>query len=45
LTSPLRKAAAAAGESDLVHLWAGTGFRHAREESTATILTDLATLV
>ena len=45
LTSPLRKAAAAAGESDLVHLWAGTGYRHAREESTATILTDLATLV
>lgn len=25
LTSPLRKAAAAAGESDFVHLWAGTG--------------------
>lgn len=45
LTSPLRKAAAAAGESDLVHLWAGTGYRHAREESTATILTDLATLI
>lgn len=45
LTSPLRKAAAAAGEADLVHLWAGTGYRHAREESTATILTDLATLI
>ena len=30
LTSPLRKAAAAAGEPDLVHLWAGTGYRHAR---------------
>lgn len=42
LTSPLRKAAAAAGEADLVHLWAGTGFRHARTGSTATILTQLA---
>ena len=35
LTSPLRKAAAAAGEPDLVHLWAGTGFRHATAEPTA----------
>ncbi|WP_395311677.1 nitronate monooxygenase [Mycobacterium sp. AMU20-3851] len=42
LTSPLRKAAAAAGEADLVHLWAGTGYRHARDESTAAILTSLA---
>lgn len=42
LTSPLRKAAAAAGESDLVHLWAGTGYRHARRESTAAILAHLA---
>jgi NAD(P)H-dependent flavin oxidoreductase YrpB (nitropropane dioxygenase family) len=42
LTSPLRKAAAAAGEADLVHLWAGTGFRHARRESTAAILAHLA---
>ena len=42
LTSPLRKAAAAAGEADLVHLWAGTGYRHVRDESTATILTALA---
>lgn len=42
LTSPLRKAAAAAGESDLVHLWAGTGYRHVRDESTASILTALA---
>lgn len=42
LTSSLRKAAAAAGESDLVHLWAGTGYRHVRDESTASILTALA---
>ena len=39
LTSPLRKAAAAAGEPDLVHLWAGTGYRHATKESTTEILT------
>jgi nitronate monooxygenase len=44
LTSPLRKAAAAAGHPDLVHLWAGTGYRQARNESTAAILTDLAKL-
>ncbi|BCI51273.1 oxidoreductase [Mycolicibacterium litorale] len=42
LTSPLRKAAAAAGEADLVHLWAGTGHRHAAEKPTATILAGLA---
>ena len=42
LTSPLRKAAAAAGRPDLVHLWAGTGYRHATDESTGQILTRLA---
>lgn len=42
LTSPLRKAAAAAGEPELVHLWAGTGYRHARREPTAQILAGLA---
>lgn len=42
LTSPLRKAAAAAGDSDVVHLWAGTGYRHAAEKPTAAILTELA---
>ncbi|MGU3502468.1 nitronate monooxygenase [Mycobacterium sp. C31M] len=42
LTSPLRKAAAAAGDADLVHLWAGTGYRHVRDESTTKILADLA---
>ena len=42
LTSPLRKAAAAAGQPDFVHLWAGTGYRHAAEESTTPILTRLA---
>jgi NAD(P)H-dependent flavin oxidoreductase YrpB (nitropropane dioxygenase family) len=42
LTSPLRKAAAAVGEADLVHLWAGTGYRDAREGSTEQILSHLA---
>lgn len=41
LTSPLRKAAAAAGEADLVHLWAGTGYRNAPDEPTAVILKAL----
>jgi len=42
LTSPLRKAAAAAGQPDFVHLWAGTGYRHAAAEPTADILQRLA---
>ncbi|KAA6223818.1 nitronate monooxygenase [Streptomyces albofaciens JCM 4342] len=35
LTSPLRKAATAAGDTDLIHLWAGTGHRQARTEPVA----------
>ncbi len=42
LTSPLRKAAAAAGDAGLVHLWAGAGYRNATEESVAVILERLA---
>ena len=42
LTSPLRKAAAAAGDPERLHLWAGTGFRHATAEPAAGILTRLA---
>lgn len=42
LTSPLRKAAAAAGKPDYVHLWAGTGYRHATAEPAAAILQRLA---
>jgi NAD(P)H-dependent flavin oxidoreductase YrpB (nitropropane dioxygenase family) len=42
LTSPLRKAAAAAGQPDYVHLWAGTGYRHATAEPTSDILRRLA---
>ncbi|MEU6006674.1 nitronate monooxygenase [Streptomyces sp. NPDC047453] len=32
LTGPLRKAATAAGDTRLIHLWAGTGHRHAKAE-------------
>jgi nitronate monooxygenase len=42
LTSPMRKAAAAAGKPEYVHLWAGTGYRHATAEPTAEILRRLA---
>lgn len=45
LTSPLRKAAAAAGQPELVHLWAGTGYRHAVSGSTSKILQGLADAV
>jgi nitronate monooxygenase len=38
-----RSYAAAAGEPELVHLWAGTGFRAAREASAETILRELST--
>ena len=42
LTSPMRKAAAAAGDPERLHLWAGTGYRQATEEPAGTILTRLA---
>ncbi len=42
LTAGMRRAAAAAGDPERVHLWAGTGFRHAADEPAATILTRLA---
>jgi nitronate monooxygenase len=42
LTSALRRAAAAAGHPDRVHLWAGTGWRGAREEPVAQALGRLA---
>jgi NAD(P)H-dependent flavin oxidoreductase YrpB (nitropropane dioxygenase family) len=42
LTSPLRKAAAAAGDAERVNLWAGTGFRRATAEPAADILRRLA---
>lgn len=42
LTSPMRKAAAAAGDLDRLNLWAGTGYRHASTEPVATVLGELA---
>ncbi|MGW1817395.1 nitronate monooxygenase [Streptomyces sp. NPDC002125] len=42
LSGPLRRAATSAGDTDLIHLWAGTGYRQAHEESAAQALTRLA---
>jgi nitronate monooxygenase len=42
LTSPIRKAAAAAGDPEAINIWAGTGYRDATEEPAADILRRLA---
>ena len=42
LTSPLRKAAAAAGDPEAINIWAGTGYRDATEEPAADLLRRLA---
>ncbi|GIF74036.1 NAD(P)H-dependent flavin oxidoreductase [Asanoa siamensis] len=42
LTRPIRRAAAANGDPERLHLWAGTGYRHTREAPAATILTGLS---
>jgi nitronate monooxygenase len=42
LTSPMRAAAAAAGDADRLNLWAGTGFRHARTGPAADVVAALA---
>jgi NAD(P)H-dependent flavin oxidoreductase YrpB (nitropropane dioxygenase family) len=42
LTRPLRAAAAAAGDAQLVHLWAGTGHRSARTGPAAAVVEHLA---
>lgn len=42
LTSPIRKAAAAAGDPERINLWAGTGYRHTRSEPAGRILAGLA---
>ncbi len=42
LTSPLRRAAAAAQDPERINLWAGTGYPLARDESTAESLSHLA---
>ncbi len=41
LTAPLRRHGRATGQPDLVHLWAGTGHRGAREAPAAEIVGDL----
>ncbi|MEV4141734.1 nitronate monooxygenase [Dactylosporangium sp. NPDC049742] len=41
LTAPLRRAAAAAGDTDRVHLWAGTGHRHAATGPAAAVIATL----
>ncbi|HTJ34635.1 MAG TPA: nitronate monooxygenase [Dactylosporangium sp.] len=42
LTTPLRRAAAAAGDVDRVNLWAGKRFRHARPGAARAALAGLA---
>ena len=42
LTSPIRRAAAAAGDMDYANLWAGTGYRSAVAAPAADILGTLA---
>jgi nitronate monooxygenase len=42
LTSPIRKASAAAGDPGAVHLWAGTGYQHATTGPAADVLRALA---
>jgi NAD(P)H-dependent flavin oxidoreductase YrpB (nitropropane dioxygenase family) len=42
LTIDLRRAAAAAGNPELVHLWAGSGYRNTSEEPAAKTLERLA---
>jgi NAD(P)H-dependent flavin oxidoreductase YrpB (nitropropane dioxygenase family) len=45
LTSPLRKAAARAGDPELVNLWAGLGYRHASQSPASVVLRRLAAAV
>lgn len=42
LTRPLRRAAAAVGDAEWVHLWAGIGYAAATAGPAGQILTDLA---
>ena len=42
LSTPLRGAATAAGDPELMNLWAGTGFRNAVAEGAGQTLTRLA---
>lgn len=42
LTRPIRRAASAAGDSDRLHLWAGTGYRNAPAGPVADVIRSLA---
>ncbi|MFV2173494.1 nitronate monooxygenase [Actinomadura sp. LOL_016] len=42
VTAPLRRAATAAGDPDVVNLWAGTSWRHAPDGPAAEIVRSLA---
>jgi len=44
LTNPMRKAAVAQADPERMHLWAGTGYRHATEEPAGVVLSRLANL-
>lgn len=41
LTRPLRQAAAKAGDADVLHLWAGTGYREATDDPAAEVVRRL----
>lgn len=45
LTRPIRRAAAAAGDPHRLHLWAGTGFRHAPTGPAGAVIDRLAVAI
>jgi len=45
LTRPLRRAAAAAGDAERLHLWAGVGFRQATDRPAAEVVAELTRLL
>ncbi|GAA4199289.1 nitronate monooxygenase [Streptosporangium oxazolinicum] len=44
LTAPLRRAAAARGDAETLHLWAGTSWNRARSTPAANVTADLAAI-
>lgn len=42
VTKPLRRAAADAGDTDRIHIWAGSGWRAAQERPAGEIVRDIA---
>jgi nitronate monooxygenase len=45
LTGPLRRAAAAAGDAERLHLWAGVGFRRATDRPAGEVVAELTRLL